>query len=67
MEHVAKSLLNFGTTGGMVAAPNSEPLLFKAKLAGFLGDEIGLKEVFGRKDQAEPNLVCLARMCVIPR
>jgi hypothetical protein len=49
MKHVAKSLLNFGTTGGMVAAPNSEPLLFKAKLAGFLGDEKGLKEVFGTK------------------
>jgi hypothetical protein len=60
MKHVVHSFLNFGTTGGMVASPTSGPLLFKAKLAGVLGDEKGLKEVFGSKGPGgtKPCLSC---------
>ena len=40
---------NFATTGGLIQRTPSESVVFKAKLAGLLGDEKGMKEVFCTK------------------
>lgn len=60
MKHIVHTFLNFGTTGGMVATSSSDPRIFKANIAGFLGDEKGLKEVFGSKGPGgtKPCLSC---------
>ena len=47
MKHVLHNFVDFGQTGGMIAT--SPPRLFKAGIAGILGDEKGLKEVWGTK------------------
>ena len=51
---------NFKTTGGILVLGN-EQHLFKARFAGFLGDEKGLKEVYASKGPAStrPCLSCL--------
>ena len=50
---------NFETTGGMIVC-GSDHIIFKARFAGFLGDEKGLKEVFASKGPAStrPCLSC---------
>ena len=51
---------NFMTTGAILVSGNDH-ILFKARFAGFLGDEKGLKEVYASKGPAStrPCLSCL--------